>query len=325
MKFNPKARLDRGQARKRSAGGGGGSGRSFPMPGRGGGGSGMPGGLPTGGGVVGLVLIVILFLVVTKCGGGLSGDDGAQESSDPAGNGAQQDPGAGDLPECQTGADTDKQECRILAVVNSVQSFWSAQLPDQAEAQYEESQWQDFRGSTQSACGQASAATGPFYCPVDKEVYLDTTFFDDMLEGQLGAGGGDFAEAYVVAHEYGHHVQDLLGTLSKHQSRETGPTSPSVRIELQADCYAGVWANGATTATDADGEPFILEITDSDISEAIDAATAVGDDRIQKQTQGRVNEEEWTHGSAAERVRWFTTGFESGSLDSCDTFSTDNL
>ncbi len=166
---------------------------------------------------------------------------------------------------------------------------------------------------------------GPFYCPEDKLVYIDLTFYSDMLEGQLGAQGGDFAEAYVLAHEYGHHVQDLLGTLAEHQSRQTGPTSASVRIELQADCYAGMWANGVTTAEDASGQPIVSQITEADISTAIDAAAAVGDDRIQAETSGRVNEEQWTHGSADARVRWFMTGYQSGRLDACDTFSTDSL
>jgi hypothetical protein len=150
--------------------------------------------------------------------------------------------------------------------------------------------------------------------------HLDLTFFADMLEGQLGAKGGDFAEAYVIAHEYGHHVQDLLGTLARAQSRQTGPDSPGVKVELQADCYAGVWANHATTTEDADGEVFISELTQDDIAEAIDAAHAVGDDYIQQRTQGRVTPEQWTHGSSESRMQWFQTGFEAGSLDACNTF-----
>ncbi len=301
MKFNPKARLDRSQVRNR---GGGRSSSGF-------GGGGLPRGIPTGGGIVGVILTIVVFVVVTQLnGGGLLGGSGGTE---------------GEPTECRTGADTDQQECRILATVNSVQAFWATALPEQANTAYEESQWQNFTGSTQSACGQATSSTGPFYCPADKEVYLELSFFDAMLEGELGAEGGDFAEAYVVAHEYGHHVQDLLGTLAEHQSRETGPTSPSVRIELQADCYAGVWAHAATTTTDETGEPFILELTEDDIAEAIDAATAVGDDRIQERTQGGVNPEQWTHGSAEERVDWFMTGYESGQMSDCDTFASNAL
>ncbi len=317
MKFNPKARLDRSQMRKRGRGSSGGGG--FPMPGgAGGSGGGLP--FPMGGGVVGVIVLIVILLAATKCGANLPGggtDTGSQDtgSTDAAGETT-----------CQSGADAnDRQECALLATVNSVQDYWSRALPEQAQVEYEQAQWQDFSGTLSTGCGQASSATGPFYCPVDKGVYLDQSFFDDMLEGQLGAKGGDFAEAYVVAHEYGHHVQDLLGTLSKYQSRETGPTSPSVRIELQADCYAGLWAQAATSTKDSNGEVFILEITETDISEAIDAATAVGDDKIQEQSSGRVNPEQWTHGSAEERVRWFTTGFESGQLQDCDTFSTNEL
>jgi predicted metalloprotease len=314
MKFNPKAKLDRSQVRNRG-GGSGGSGRSgFPLPG--GRAGGLPRGFPAGGGVVGLILVVIVLVVAARCGAVLP--DGSSSGGDDTQGGAPS--------ECMTGADAGgSQECRILATVNSVQAYWAEALPDQAGVQYESSQWQNFRGTTSSGCGQASSSTGPFYCPVDQEVYIDLTFFDAMLEDELGATGGDFAEAYVVAHEYGHHVQHLLGTLGKYQSRETGPTSPSVRIELQADCYAGSWAHSATTTTDENGEPFILELSEGDIAEAIDAATAVGDDRIQERTQGRVNPEQWTHGSAQERVDWFMTGYESGTIDDCDTFSTDDL
>jgi uncharacterized protein len=300
MKFNPKARLDRSQIRDRR-----GARRSGGMPGLGGGG--LP--IPMGGGIGGIIVLVLLFVIATQCG---VLDLGGGNSSSDAGT---------SLEECVDGTDTDKQECRILADVNAIQAFWSDALPKQAGVKYEPSEADLLNGPIDTGCGTATPAQGPFYCPVDKTVYLDPTFFEDMLQRQLGASGGEFQEAYVIAHEYGHHVQDLLGTLGKHQSSATGPTSESVRIELQADCYAGIWAHYATTATDASGEPLILEITDQDIKDAINAATAVGDDRIQQQTSGRVNPEQWTHGSAAERVHWFQTGYDSGQLDSCDTFA----
>lgn len=304
MKFNRKARLDRSQIDdrrgQRSSGG-------FPMPSAGGGG--LPAGLPVGGGIGGVVLLIVLLVVASQCSGvgfpGGSAEDSTSSSS---------------LDDCAKQAEL-SQDCKINYSVNSIQAFWEDALPAQTGTDYTEAKTTLFSGSTASGCGQASSAMGPFYCPSDQRVYLDLTFFDDMLEGQLGARGGDFAEAYVVAHEYGHHVQDILGTLASAQSNQTGPTSASVRVELQADCFAGVWAHHATTVEDASGEVFISDLTEDDIKVAIDAAAAVGDDRIQQQTQGRVNEEQWTHGSAAERVNWFMTGYEQGQVDSCDTFA----
>jgi predicted metalloprotease len=280
MKINPKARIDRGRVRVRRGGGRTGG---FPMPGGGSGGrSGLP--VPAGGGVVGIVLVVVLFIVLAK-----------------------------------------SENCKLNLFVSAIERFWDEELPKQAGVEYSDAQLQIFSGSTSSGCGAASSAMGPFYCPADKYVYIDSTFFDDMLEQDLGAEGGDFAEAYVVAHEYGHHVQDLLGTMAKAQSRETGPTSPSVRLELQADCYAGVWAHFATTVEDENGEVFITDITDDDIRRAIDAATAVGDDRIQEASGGDVDPESWTHGSAKSRVQWFMTGYREGTLEACDTFAADAL
>jgi uncharacterized protein len=181
-----------------------------------------------------------------------------------------------------------------------------------------------FEGQTQSGCGAASADVGPFYCPVDKQVYLDRSFFRDMLQGQLGAKGGPFSEAYVLAHEYGHHVQDLLGTMGEVRTQQ-GPQSDAVRLELQADCYAGIWTKHATEAPDQSGEPYILDLTQDDIQRALDAARAVGDDRIQQRTSGRVDPDQWTHGSAEQRMHWFTVGRQQGTLQACDTFSTDAL
>lgn len=289
------------------------------MPGGlGGGGFPMPGG--TGGGIGSIILFIVIAIVAAQCSGAtnLPGIPGGGEASTAPDNDA--------LAACQTGEDANNSQlCAIVATVNSVQAYWTDALPDQTGQEYRQAQMQEFTGGTDTQCGQATSAMGPFYCPADEYVYLELGFFDAMLEGQLGAEGGPFAEAYVVAHEYGHHVQNILGDLSKAQSGGTGPESGSVRVELQADCYAGVWAHHATTVADESGEVFIEDLTEEDISIAIDAASAVGDDRIQERTQGQVNEESWTHGSAEQRIRWFMTGYEKGLVDSCDTFSAATL
>ena len=223
---------------------------------------------------------------------------------------------------CQTGADANSSsDCARVAVENSLYDYWSDALPAQSGADFEaEQKVETFSGGIGTGCGQATAAVGPFYCPTDQTIYLDTTFFDDVLEQQLGGPDGAFVEPYVLAHEYGHHIQNLLGTMGKVKTQQ-GPTSDSVRLELQADCYAGMWAKAATTTEDEDGNVLISELNQQDVQQAIDAATAVGDDRIQQQSGGGVDSDSWTHGSSQQRVAWFTKGYQSGSLDACDTFA----
>ena len=303
MRYNPKARLDRSQMEVRSGGGGG-----MRLPGGG-------GGMKVGGGIGGLIVLIIVVLLQTQLGGGGAG-------SPSAGPGAET---TSALDNCRTGADANQdRDCALLADVNSIQSFWSEALPEQTGKRYAEATTTIFSGATGTGCGDASVDVGPFYCPVDKHVYLDKTFFEDMLQGQLGAKGGPFSEAYVLAHEYGHHVQDLLGTLGEVRTQQ-GPQSDAVRLELQADCFAGVWTKHATEVPDASGEPYILDLTEQDIANALDAARAVGDDRIQQRTSGRVNPDQWTHGSAEQRMRWFKTGLASGTVQACDTFGAGRL
>lgn len=176
-----------------------------------------------------------------------------------------------------------------------------------------------FDGSTGTGCGQASAATGPFYCPPDRSIYLDTAFYDD-LQSRYGSSGGPLAQMYVVAHEWGHHVQQLQGTFAATDRSGTGASSGSVRVELQADCYAGAWVGAAATTKDADGQTFFEPITRDQIRDALSAASAVGDDSIQERATGSVDPDSFTHGSSAQRQAWFTRGYEQGATR-CDTFS----
>ncbi|HEX3580919.1 MAG TPA: neutral zinc metallopeptidase [Thermoanaerobaculia bacterium] len=205
----------------------------------------------------------------------------------------------------QESPDEHKEMQFVSFVLDDVQSTWDKLLPEQAGTAYHHARLTPFRDEVRSGCGFASAASGPFYCPDDEHVYIDLSFYDE-LRGRFGAPG-DFAQAYVIAHEVGHHVQHILGISDKVQTRED-----SVRLELQADCYAGVWAH----STQQRG---LLE--EGDVDEAMNAAAAVGDDRIQRMAGRRVNPETWTHGSAAERSTWFRRGFDSGRISSCDTFA----
>jgi predicted metalloprotease len=306
MRFNPKARVDPGQIDSRGGGGGGGLG---------GGGMRLP--IPTGGGGklgVGGIVVIILFVVISMCtGNGVIPGGG----SDPA---AQQ--GSQGSTSCQTGADAnqDPYNCGIDLLTTSIQDYWSRAYPDQTGQQYQQIQTVKYSGQTSSGCGTASSAMGPFYCPNDQRVYIDTSFMQQMLEGQLGAEGGAFALAYVLAPEYGHHIEDQLGILGKIRTQQ-GAKSDSVKVELMADCLAGSWAKSATTTKDADGNVIIQDLTQDDIARAIDAAQAVGDDRIQKQSSGRVNPEAWTHGSSEQRTHWFNVGLEEGTIEACNTFA----
>jgi uncharacterized protein len=300
--------------------------------GRGGGiGGGGMGGLPIpmgrAGGGLGLVVLLAIFALKACSGGGGGGGlsiDPGSASVGGAGNVASAPSDNSNLAEsCKAGTDRLKrQDCRNVVWVNSVQKFWTGMYPRWTDQPYTPAVTNFFSGQTQTGCGGATSAVGPFYCPADSQVYVDLDFFAE-LQSKFGAKGGPFAEAYVIAHEYGHHIQNLTGRSDKvsRAGNQSGPESGSVRLELQADCFAGVWAANATSGPN----PLILELTEDDIREGLDAARAVGDDRIQEKMQGRVDPESWTHGSSEQRQRWFLTGFRGGEPANCDTFNTANL
>ena len=293
MTFNEGVRID--TSRTSTSGGGGG----FPGGG---------GGIAVGGGMVGLiVLLLTLFL------GGDPGSVLSQQAIQP--QGGVDAPGF-DLSQCRTGKDAnEKIECRMVATGNSVDGVWSQLMKG-----YTPPHMKLFKGQTDTGCGPATSDVGPFYCPGDQKVYIDLAFYQE-LKTRFRAPG-DFAQAYVIAHEVGHHVQNLLGISAKVQAAreragEREANALSVRLELQADCLAGVWAHNA------DASRHILEA--GDVEEALTAASAIGDDTLQKQAQGYAVPDSFTHGSAAQRTRWFKAGMEAGKLGACNTFQAKSL
>ncbi len=286
MPFNDKSRLDPSQVEDRR---GGGMGTAIGI-----------------GGGLGLVILVVALLL------GVNPSDlpdlTGQLATGSTGNATD----ATSLAEqCKTGADANlREDCRVVGFVNSIQAYWTDEFASQG-SKYVPASTILFTGQTQGACGYATAASGPFYCPADQKVYLDLAFFQELTT-RFDAKGGPFAEAYVLAHEYGHHVQDLAGVLDQRAgSNATGPQSVAVQTELQADCLAGVWAFHATETG------FLTKVTDQEIAQSLDAAAAVGDDRIQRQTQGYVSPESWTHGSSAQRLAALKTGLQKGTLAAC--------
>jgi len=277
----------------------------------------IPGGIGGKGGIGGIILVIALVILTQCTGVDLLGGGGSSSNRT-----------SGDIKRltydsCETGADAeDSHDCARVAIENTLTSFWDSQSPKgwrPIEGLY------TFSGQVDTGCGQATSAVGPFYCPADESIYLDTTFFDEVLEKELGGPDGEFVEFYVLAHEYGHHISNVIGDMRKVTTQETGPDSPGVRLELQADCFAGMWARAAPTIEDENGEVIILEVTEEDLKQGLEAAAAVGDDYIQDKTQGQVNEEAWTHGSSAQRQYWFTQGYEADSMDDCATFDIDSV
>ncbi|WP_439497041.1 KPN_02809 family neutral zinc metallopeptidase [Bosea sp. (in: a-proteobacteria)] len=272
-------------------------------------------GLPGGRGGVGIGTMVVLGLLGWALGidprlliggaemiGGIGGRGAPTQTSRPS-----------------SGPPQDEMGRFVSAVLAQNEDVWTKLLPQQANRRYEAPRLVLFSRIDRSGCGTAQAAMGPFYCPEDKKVYLDLSFFQEM-QRKLG-GGGDFAYAYVIGHEIGHHIQNLLGILPKvNQLRprlsERDNNALSVRVELQADCFAGVWAHNVQA---------MGRIDQSDLEEALRAASAIGDDRLQEASQGVAVPDSFTHGSSAQRTRWFTTGLKSGSMQSCDTFKTNQL
>ncbi|CRZ14708.1 KPN_02809 family neutral zinc metallopeptidase [Mycolicibacterium neworleansense] len=278
-----------------------------------GGGRGPGRGIAIGGGIGGLLIVVLAMFLGVDPGTVLP-----QQQEIPT-NGVEAE--GFDLSQCKTGADANsKVECRVVATGNSVDGVWQQLLKG-----YSRPQVRLFKGQVQTGCGPATSDVGPFYCPVDRTAYFDTDFFQVLVD-QFGSSGGPLAQEYVVAHEFGHHVQNLLGVLGRAQQDPEGATGAGVRTELQADCYAGVWAHYASiTRQEGTDVPFLEPLSDKDIADALSAASSVGDDRIQKQATGRVNPEAWTHGSSEQRQKWFTIGYQTGDPNKCDTFAANNL
>ncbi|WP_412872172.1 neutral zinc metallopeptidase [Curtobacterium flaccumfaciens] len=268
-----------------------------------------------GGGAVGVGAIVV-FLIAQFTGFDLSRIVGSGNGLTTIQQGGESVDAA---PECRTGRDANlRVECRMEGAAESLDAYWTSEARSLGIS-YTSPEFFLFQDSTDTSCGQASAATGPFYCPPDRAIFLDTAFYDD-LQSQYGSSGGPLAQMYVVAHEWGHHVQQLQGSFANTDRSGTGASSGSVRVELQADCYAGAWVGDAATTEDANGETFFEPITRSQITDALSAASAVGDDSIQERATGRVDPDSFTHGSSEQRQRWFLRGYQQGAT-SCDTLS----
>jgi hypothetical protein len=299
MELNENARIDTSQIDDQRGSGGGGGGI---------------GGLPIGGGgITGVVVTLLLAVVggyfgINQIGGGTGGTQTGDNTTL-----SQQ---------CSQPDAVQQLDCRNALYVNSIQDYWVDAMPRYFGEPYQPAKTVFFSQAVRTACGNADSGVGPFYCPGDDRVYIDLTFYRQLAD-QLGAPG-EFAQPYVLAHEYGHHIQDITGTeadMRRQQQRDPDQANAlSVKLELQADCYAGVWARNATGTDDAGGQKIFTSITDQDIQEGLDTAAQIGDDTLQKRSGGTINPAEFTHGTSAQRQQWFRTGYESGTPETCDTF-----
>ncbi|MCP2031539.1 putative metalloprotease [Okibacterium sp. HSC-33S16] len=263
--------------------------------------------------------VVAVFLIAQFTGIDLSGFVGGGDTS---GGSA---PLTTSLSEkCKTGEDANENiECRMAGAGVSIDDFWADNYSLVSSGEYRTPQFALFEASTTTqGCGGASSATGPFYCPGDETIYIDTSFFSQLQQPPFDTTGGPLAQLYIAAHEWGHHIQAISGIMESANRTGTGADSDSVRIELQADCFAGAWVAGASQTEDSSGRTLLEEPSAAEIADALDAAAAVGDDRIQAGSGQGVNSEAWTHGSSEQRQRWFNAGREGGPAN-CDTFSVD--
>jgi uncharacterized protein len=298
MSFNEGTRLDPNRVQRRGPGG-------------------AKGGMAIGGGIGGLIIVVLALIL---------GIDPSLLNLDPGTAGTGGKAGVQDATvqkdfndRCVTGASANTYaDCRVLAVVESLDAYWADALPA-AGFSHGLPGIVVFDRSTPTACGTASSSTGPFYCPPDQTLYVDTTFFDSL--SQFGYQNGNLAEAYVVAHEYGHHIENELGVFDIADRAGSGANSDSVKVELMADCLAGVWVGHAATTPDPDtGVPFLNPVTREQLDNALAAAASVGDDRIQQAIQGEADPHTFTHGTSQQRTDAFTTGYTNGTVAACDAF-----
>jgi predicted metalloprotease len=306
MELNENADIDTSQVEDRRGSGGGGGGGFGGLP--------IPGG---GGGLIGIIITVVLALVggyfgVSNLGGG--GDSGATQGDNTT---IQQ--------KCSDKTNARQQlDCRNVLYVNSIQAYWKQAAPQYFGTDYEPSTTVFFSNRVSTKCGAADSGVGPFYCPGDAKVYIDLTFYEQLAK-ELGAPG-EFAQPYVLAHEYGHHIQDIVGTEAKMRQQQQGASDEeknllSVRLELQADCYAGVWSKHASDTKANNGQPIFKSLTAEDVQQGIQTAGQIGDDTLQKRGGGTINPAEFTHGTSADRQKWFSRGYNEGDPKQCDTFA----